>query len=184
MYSLLKKNQRGFSLVETLVAITILLIAILAPMRISSQSIKTAGFAREQLTAVFLAQEGIESIIKLRDGDALNGGGTWVWYTSLLAACKNASQGCSYNPSTGSFVSCATIANCRLYFNEAGTNGIYYTHTAGSLPASAYTRVITVTEARAGEEAHVVSTVSWNSKLFNDTISVTVRTRILDQYAR
>lgn len=181
----IKKGQRGFSLVETLVAITILLIAVLAPMRIASQSIKSAGFAREQLTAVFLAQEGIEMIVRARDADALNGGSTWSWYTSLLAACKNSGQGCSYNPTNGAFVSCATIATCRLYLDTTGgTSGVYYTHTQGALPASPYTRVVKVLqgETLGVNEVNVQSVVSWYSTMFATTTSVTLRTRILDQY--
>lgn len=181
LYKKSKMASRGFSLVETLVAITILLIAILAPMRISSQSIKTAEFARQQLVAVFLAQEGIESVIHLRDADSLDADGiTWDWYATLdTAGCAGA--GCSYDPVGDNFVDCATIANCLLYFDENATNDAYYTHTAGALPASPYTRVVTVTEVATGE-AHIVSTVSWYSTLLKDTISVSERTRILDQY--
>lgn len=183
MYTHKKKwhTQRGFSLVETLVALTILLVAILAPMRISSQSIKTAEFAREQLISVFLAQEGIETIIRLRDADALDGDvETWDWFDELDAeGC--ADDGCSYDPAADDFVNCTTIANCLLYFDENATGDAYYTHTSGSLPASPFTRVIRVTEVQTGE-AHVVSTVSWYSTLIKDTISITERTRILDQY--
>jgi prepilin-type N-terminal cleavage/methylation domain-containing protein len=180
MYGAFRKS-RGFSLVETLVAITILLIAVLAPMRIASQSIKTAGFAREQLTAVFLAQEGIESVLHHRDADALDGDSdTWDWYSELEAeGC--ADDGCSYDPATETFVDCSTVTNCQLYFDDDASSGAYYTHTAGSLPASAFTRIVTVTEVQPGE-AHVVSTVSWESLLVKDTVSVTSRTRILDQY--
>jgi len=60
-------NQAGFSLVETLVAITILLIIIVGPMKISSSTAKSTSFASEQIVASFLAQEGAELAQKTRD---------------------------------------------------------------------------------------------------------------------
>ena len=180
MYRL--RKQRGFSLVETLVAITILLVAILAPMRIASQSIKTAGFAREQLTAVFLAQEGIETIIHLRDSDALDGDGiTMDWLNALDVAGCVGGAGCSYDAVANSFVECVPIESCMLYFDASATNGAYYTHTAASLPESGFTRVVQVTEIQPGE-VQIESTVSWYSLLFRDTIPLVERTRIFDQY--
>lgn len=60
-------KQSGFSLVETLVAITILLVVIIGPMTISSSAAKSTSFASEQVTAFFLAQEGAELIEKARN---------------------------------------------------------------------------------------------------------------------
>lgn len=60
-------SQSGFTLVETLVAITILLVVMVGPMTISSQTAKSSSFASEQVTAFFLAQEGVELAQKARD---------------------------------------------------------------------------------------------------------------------
>ena len=62
-----QQKQSGFSLVETLVAISILLIVIVGPMTISMQSAKSSSFASEQVQAFFLAQEGLELAEKARD---------------------------------------------------------------------------------------------------------------------
>ena len=56
----LQDKQKGFSLVETLVAISILLIVIVGPMTISMSTAKSSSFASEQVQAFFLAQEGLE----------------------------------------------------------------------------------------------------------------------------
>lgn len=61
----------GFSLVETLVAISLLTIAIVAPMALTAQSLQSAYYARDQITAFYLAQEAIESIRALRDSQVL-----------------------------------------------------------------------------------------------------------------
>ncbi|MCA9360544.1 prepilin-type N-terminal cleavage/methylation domain-containing protein [Candidatus Kaiserbacteria bacterium] len=63
----LKSQCQGFSLVETLVAITILLIIIIGPMTISSSTARSTSFASEQVVAYFLAQEGAELAQKARD---------------------------------------------------------------------------------------------------------------------
>ncbi len=76
------KTKTGFTLVETLVAITILLLAIGGPMFAVSQSLKSSYYARDQITAFYLAQDAIEYIRNLRDENALTGG-TWSDFTSM-----------------------------------------------------------------------------------------------------
>jgi prepilin-type N-terminal cleavage/methylation domain-containing protein len=62
---------QGFTLVETLVAISLLAIAIVAPMSLTTQSLVGAYYARDQVTAFFLAQEAIEAVRSVRDANVL-----------------------------------------------------------------------------------------------------------------
>lgn len=64
-------TSRGFTLIETLVAVSLLTIAIVAPMTLTAQSLAGAYYARDQITAYNLAQEGIESVRAIRDGQVL-----------------------------------------------------------------------------------------------------------------
>jgi prepilin-type N-terminal cleavage/methylation domain-containing protein len=66
-----KKQTSGFTLIETMVAITLLSVAIVAPMGLTAQSLGSAYYARDQITAFYLAQEAIESIRALRDAQIL-----------------------------------------------------------------------------------------------------------------
>lgn len=69
------KNERqgkGFTLIETLVAVSLLTIAIMAPMTLTQQSLSSAYYARDQITAYNLAQEGIESVRAIRDSQILS----------------------------------------------------------------------------------------------------------------
>jgi prepilin-type N-terminal cleavage/methylation domain-containing protein len=66
-----KKTHTGFTLVETLVAISLLTISIVAPMSLASQSLATAYYARDQVTAFYLAQEAIETVRAVRDSQIL-----------------------------------------------------------------------------------------------------------------
>lgn len=89
-----KKRNKGFTLVETLIAIAILLISIAGPLVIISQALRSSYYARDEITAYYLAQEAIEYIRNLRDINGLQAiksaaysntwlnnidvGGTWV----------------------------------------------------------------------------------------------------------
>ena len=66
-----KSKIRGFTLIETLVAISLLMVAIVAPMSLTARSLATAYYARDQITAFHLAQEAIETIRHVRDGNIL-----------------------------------------------------------------------------------------------------------------
>lgn len=63
--------QRGMTLVETLVAISILAMAIVAPMSLTMQSLSAAYYSRDQVIASNLAQEAIEGIRSVRDRNIL-----------------------------------------------------------------------------------------------------------------
>ena len=62
---------RGFTLTETMIAITILTFAVAGPLFTASRSIIAADIARDQLTASYLAQEGIEYVRMMRDNAML-----------------------------------------------------------------------------------------------------------------
>jgi type II secretory pathway pseudopilin PulG len=64
--------QAGFTLVETLAAITLIMVAIVAPMGLTVQSLSVAYYARDQITASNLAQEGIEIVRSMRDANVLS----------------------------------------------------------------------------------------------------------------
>ena len=67
-----KKNfKKGFTLIETMVAITVLMTAIVGPMEIASKALFSSYYARDQITAYYLAQEGIEIVRAKRDSYVL-----------------------------------------------------------------------------------------------------------------
>ncbi len=60
-------NIKGFTLIEAMVAIAIIALAIVGPMYAANSSIVAAELASDQLTASYLAQEGIEYVRTMRD---------------------------------------------------------------------------------------------------------------------
>lgn len=67
----LKKTSNGFTIVETLVAIAILMIAVAGPLVAASRSLNAALYSRDQMIGSFLAQETME-VIKSRRNNVVN----------------------------------------------------------------------------------------------------------------
>ena len=53
---------KAFTLIETLVAITLLMMAIVVPMSMASQSLTATAYSRDEMVAYHLAEEAFETI--------------------------------------------------------------------------------------------------------------------------
>ena len=71
MSKFLKQKNNGFTLVETLVAISIFSMSILGLLSILSGGISNTGYAKQKIIAGYLAQEGIEYVRNMRDTSML-----------------------------------------------------------------------------------------------------------------
>jgi len=67
----INRQNLGYSLVEVLIAISILLVTIIGPLTIAQKGLQNASFAKQQNTAFFLAQEALEAVVKFREDQAL-----------------------------------------------------------------------------------------------------------------
>ena len=65
------KLSNGFTLVETLVAISIFTMSILGLMSVLASGISNINYATNKMAASYLAQEGIEYVRNIRDTDSL-----------------------------------------------------------------------------------------------------------------
>ena len=144
-------TQGGFTLIESLVAITILITAILGPMSIAANGIASAGYVRDQTTAFFLAQEGLEYVRNMRDSNALTT--PPLDWLAGLSACVSSS--CTINPSNNIINACT--GTCPAVRYDSTSN--MYGYAAGS--ETNFTRTISITTSVADREVVVSSTVTW-----------------------
>ncbi len=89
-----RQNNKAFTLIETLVAITILMIAIAGPLTVASKGFTSALDAKNQSVAINLAQEGLEYLNNVKDNKAW---GDWVPGTEFETAVRSEFSDCRVN---------------------------------------------------------------------------------------
>jgi len=174
----IQDRVRGFSLVETLVAIAILLIVIVGPMSIATNAANSTSFANQQVIAYFLVQEGLELAQKGRDdfllasfddGNAEGSNIAWDLFTSSggpFGDCFD--DGCGLEINNGlaggvTVIDCTAVADCQLYLTSDTDQRSRYTHTASNAEITDFTRVVTMEEVSANKDILVTSVVSWRT---------------------
>jgi|SRR3989344_606963 len=179
-------NQGGFTLVESLVAITILIIGVLGPMSVATRGITDGLYAQNQLIATHLAQEGLEllslqvesnNVANDGSGDADNDGDVDPDdFLFGLGACLPASCAVVVYSSGDSvdfsFSSCASASNCDIVFTLDlidPTIGFYKPYVSGNQVK--FRRTLTVTSLTP-VEVLLQSTVTWTNKVNPQSITL------------
>jgi type II secretory pathway pseudopilin PulG len=113
-----KNNSKGFTLIEALVAISILMVAIASPMTLAQKGLSTATLSKDQMIASFLAQDAIESVRNIRDqiavsdvspadwlgGNGVNGNGP------TLTNCICSGDACNFDSSAPKYCAIDTTS--------------------------------------------------------------------------
>lgn len=73
-----KKHGSGFTLLETVIALGVILGGIIGPYTLATRGVIASGSSKEKLTALNLAQEGIELVRHLRDNNIIAGQSPWT----------------------------------------------------------------------------------------------------------
>lgn len=174
------KKQRGFTLLETLVAILVLSLSIVAPMLIASRTLVSAVAAQEQIIAVYLAQEAIEALRAVVDNDALEGD-TWLnGFASDNGGAIPFDTEFLIDPTlvmnNAGFMKTCTGACPKINFDLSDK---LYQHgtTAGDNQPSIFTRTVRVSQINSNEIT-VTATVTWT--LGPTTRSFTTRENLLN----
>lgn len=182
------KNNSGFTLVETLVAVSIFTVSVLALMMVLSNSLSNANYAKRKLVATFLAQEGVEYMRNLRDTYVLYepspppppNQNRWVNFKGHISDCNSA---CYFDHTEIDFfdqsqpiidmpIVLCPAQNCSELFYDSLT-GEYNYDVAGI--NSGYIRKIQISDVTGsvnGDEVKVISTVSYSTPSGTKSISL------------
>ena len=188
-----KKTEKriGFTLVETLIAIAILLLAILGPLLISSGALHSAYYASDQVTAFYLAQEGIEYVRMLRDNEliAMGGSPNDSW-DSGFSQCEGGGCGLNaisafpggnifFNPGPNSLVLCNGIGDdaCIVRKNTDG----YFVQGTNDKPTN-FRRIIKVVPVGDGYEDRIISEVTWQTGNLVSPSNFQIEETLFDQH--
>jgi len=195
--------NNGFTVIETLVAITVLLLSIIGPMEIASKGLFAAMYARDEITAFYLGQEAIEYIRNARDTSYIvdnfvvpsPGNSNWLYGLYVCFPFSDANpdgDGCIINTTepfmdNNNALNALAIEACPnagcppLRYSEE--NGIYNYNSAK--PVSKYTRTVKLlpkdNRGVIEEEALIEVTVRWNSgSFFAGQRTFVIRERLLN----
>ena len=180
-----RKPVFGFTLIETMVAVTILTLSVSGPLFTASRAIVATQIARDQFIASYLAQEAVEYVRMMRDDEylalyppAADASATaWTNFltgsdSAAITQCR-APATCTLDPTrsmgTGSGFSllpCSGSSCTPLYLRS---DGIYTQQQSGT--RTAFTRTIQTTPA-SGTDERITATVTWSFHGTPYTISV------------
>lgn len=190
-YFTIPKNQKGFTLVETIVAIFILTMTIGALLTLTAGGFYSVRYARNQIVADYLAQESLEYIRNTRDTARIesvtwddwkttynvNNGGQPVQGGSYNRGCFS-EEGCTVDPYTidPKIVECNGECSPILFYPDSGFYG-YETRYPSDINTdnpveTTFVRTIAMQESENSPDQVIVTvTVSW----LNGTHPKTVR---------
>ncbi len=157
----MKKLHKGFTLIETLVAITILTTAIAAALTAAGAGLQSSFYARDQITAYYLAEEAVEFIRNIRDTNFKKTNQNW---TAGLEQCMDIVN----YPGTPNGTLCRIHTDSNEIDVASDVNGLVldfdptlgYTYST-SVP-SKYTRKISIQTVNSNEILITV-TMQWRS---------------------
>ena len=177
-------KSKGFTLIETMVAIVILTTALNALIGLSASSIFLARYANNEITANYLIQEAIDSIRNDRDSLVLHNlnisSADWNTFVGKYNVCFNtvSADGCYLEPTvsvplittkcTGNTAGFGTLNCPALYYDDTGIrSNDYYTYLTTNFSGAANVKtnfkrqVIMYVNSSNPDEVDIKVTVEW-----------------------
>lgn len=171
------KPSSGFTLIETLVAISILMIAVTSPLTIAQKGLSSAFYAKDQIIASYLAQDAIEYLRNLSDQNVELGKN---WLTGVDGG-KDIKTPCENLCNVDTFANTVTfcddttsdgVCDGKPLYND---DGLYK---QSGTSQTTFTRSVKVEETDTDTEALITVKMSWFDK--SKPRNFTVNTRIFN----
>lgn len=174
----------GFVLVETVVAVSLVMMTIPAVLGMVTKGITLSSYAKNQMIATYLAEEGIEFIVARRDynslrkerGDVVNwddGFASGTVDCRTVACTINPKKAINENITLGSGSIYTPDPVYRLYVDSDG----FYKHydiTEPANKATSFSRGVFVKDVAGSPNEHTItSVVVWNTPFSQKSVSVT-----------
>ena len=171
-------SRRGFTIIETLVAVAVLLLSIITPLTIAEKGLASAEAARTEITAFYLGQEAVEYVRSVRDSNAIGGKGGQSNWLQGLSQCAT-SSGCGIDSTasgSGQIITCNPgNDNCTLYTYTGlvtELRGLFGHRTSTGWTRTDYTRVVHLQDVLSDVETEVKVTVTWPTRFGTRSIDV------------
>lgn len=178
-----KVHTKGFTLVETLVAISILTISILGTFTAVQSGLQSSSFAKDQITAFYLVQETMEYLRNVRDENAictLDGASGGVctndgWLTGISA---DGSDPCTFDTVCRIDSYADTVVSCGSTEWEScpvlnqHTTGVYSYTSGNGWTATRFKREVKIESITPDEEISIAVRISWTSGSFTKNFTV------------
>jgi len=150
--------NKGFTIIETLVAIAILVAVIVGATGAVQAGISSYIYSKDQIVAFYLAQESFEQVRNLRDENRLAGRNWLYGFTQNSGDPCYFGNACASDAITATLERCPAVGNCPAVRQNA-TTGFYGLDDSWS--PTIFEREITITSIGSDEVA-VMVTISWN----------------------
>ncbi len=153
---IIKNNKKGLTLIELMITVFVISIGLVGTMNLVQNTLRSAAIVRSNLTAAYLAQEGVELVRNIRDTNWINPAKDWN--DGLLCP-----TGCQIDYQTNTFQ--PYYDQIFLVVDEDG----FYRHGVGS--GGKFKRKITTTMT-AEDYLEIESLVSWEEHGMDNSITV------------
>jgi len=188
MEKLIFFNKKGQSLIEAVVAISIVVIAVVGIMSVGLTTVSLGGQSKERVMAITLAREGIEIVSATRNSNLLDPSQIWPYgLTNNSYRVGFDPAGLVAPPSLGSVAAPGGVSipenctNCQLCQHP---DNEYYYHNDDCVTWSPFHRLVVISAgddlggncgSPADCEKKVISSVYWEERGKVHTISIEAR---------
>ena len=158
------KNKRGFTMVETLVAIAILMISIAGPLTIAQKGLAGAVYARDQVIASFLAQDIVEYVKNIRDYNTNINPNNWldsIGSCTEASYCKIDTTGYNLNPPENCSGNSCLLYNDNNGYKTSGTEASKFSRYFYIIPNSLQP-----------SEATLIAKVVWSNGTIQNSVTI------------